>query len=102
MGTDVKTPLVAWKHVCKPKSIGGLGVRPAGHFNNSALAKLSWKILIDHNNWWVQIVRRKYSRKSNSLKFVKNNIPLLLGVEFLIPEICYTMACAGLLEMERI
>lgn len=49
-GSDVKTPLVAWKHVCQPKSIGGLGVRPDSHYNNSALAKLGWKILTDHIN----------------------------------------------------
>lgn len=62
-GSDVKTPPVAWKHVCKPKSIGGLGLRPASHFSNSALAKLGWKILTDHNNWWVQIVRKKVLKK---------------------------------------
>jgi hypothetical protein len=58
-GSNIRSPLVAWKHVCQPKSLGGLGVRPANVFNNSSLAKLGWKLITDPNNWWAQIVRKK-------------------------------------------
>ena len=40
--------------------MGGLGVRPTNVFNNSALAKLGWKLITEPNNWWAQIVRKKY------------------------------------------
>lgn len=64
-GSDVSSPPVAWKEVCKPKSLGGLGIRPTSFFNNAALSKLAWKVINDHDNWWVQIVRQKYLRNSN-------------------------------------
>uniref|UniRef100_UPI0005C8FB06 uncharacterized protein LOC105353379 n=1 Tax=Fragaria vesca subsp. vesca TaxID=101020 RepID=UPI0005C8FB06 len=53
-GTEMKQSPVAWKDICKPKALGGLGIRPSTFFNNAALAKLSWKIITDKNNWWVQ------------------------------------------------
>jgi hypothetical protein len=58
-GSNIKFFPVAWKHVCQPKSMGNLGVRPANVFNNSALSKLGWKLIIEPNNWWAQIVRKK-------------------------------------------
>lgn len=64
-GSDAKSPPIAWKEVCKPKTLGGLGVRPAKFFNNAALAKLAWKLVKDPDNWWVQIVRQKYLRDTN-------------------------------------
>ncbi|KAH0987452.1 hypothetical protein GBA52_014629 [Prunus armeniaca] len=34
------TPPIAWKDVCMPKDLGGLGVKLANQFNLAALAKL--------------------------------------------------------------
>ncbi|KAL6194503.1 hypothetical protein ACLB2K_035587 [Fragaria x ananassa] len=62
-GTDMKQAPVAWKDICKPKALGGLGIRPSAFFNNAALAKLAWKIITDKNNWWVQVITQKYLRK---------------------------------------
>ncbi|KAL6213773.1 hypothetical protein ACLB2K_013215 [Fragaria x ananassa] len=42
---DMKCPHVAWEQVCQPKAVGGLSIRPAGFFNNAALAKLAWKVI---------------------------------------------------------
>ncbi|KAI5312444.1 hypothetical protein L3X38_041617 [Prunus dulcis] len=53
---------VAWKEVCMPKDLGGVGVRMANHFNLAALAKLGWKCITDHSNWWVKVVSQKYLR----------------------------------------
>ena len=64
---------MAWKEVCKPKFLGGLGIRPANLFNNAALAKLAWKIIKDHDNWWVQIIRQKYLRNSNFFQATKKD-----------------------------
>ena len=44
-------------------NLGGLGVRPSSFFNNAALAKLAWRVISDNENWWSQIVRRKYLNK---------------------------------------
>ncbi|KAL6210713.1 hypothetical protein ACLB2K_015945 [Fragaria x ananassa] len=52
-GTDMKQAPVAWNYICKPKVLEGVGIRPSAFFNNVALAKLAWKIIIDKNNWWV-------------------------------------------------
>ncbi|PRQ27069.1 putative reverse transcriptase zinc-binding domain-containing protein [Rosa chinensis] len=59
-GSSSTSPPVAWEQVCSPKSKGGLGIRPVSCFNKAALAKLGWKVITDHNNWWVEIVRKKY------------------------------------------
>lgn len=54
-GSDASSPAVARKDVCKPKAVGGLGVRPASFFNNAALAKLALKTLKELDNWWVEL-----------------------------------------------
>ena len=46
-GSNSRLCPVSWEQVCKPKQVGGLGVRPAAFFNNAALAKLAWKALRD-------------------------------------------------------
>ena len=61
-GSEASSPPVAWKDICKPKAVGGLGVRLASYFNNAALAKLVWKTLKEPDNWWVELVRKKYLR----------------------------------------
>lgn len=30
------------------------------HLNNACLGKLSWKVLTNEDNWWVQLTRMKY------------------------------------------
>ncbi|XP_056695811.1 uncharacterized protein [Spinacia oleracea] len=54
------TPLISWDTICKPKSLGGLGLRRTRPLNKAFLAKLGWKILQDNNNLWTSIVRKKY------------------------------------------
>lgn len=56
---------IAWNDVCTSKKSEGLAIRNLEHLNDAYLAKLGWKILTDHNNWLVQIVRRKYLHKEN-------------------------------------
>ncbi|CAL9019658.1 unnamed protein product [Prunus brigantina] len=45
-GNNTKVPPVAWKDICLPQNLGGLGVRSVDHFNQAALAKLGWIYLI--------------------------------------------------------
>ena len=42
---DKGMPLVAWDKVCRPKQLGGLGLRKTSAVNTAFLAKLGWKIL---------------------------------------------------------
>ncbi|CAL2236971.1 unnamed protein product [Prunus armeniaca] len=62
-GNGCKVPPIAWKDICLPQSLGGLGVRSATHFNKAALAKLGWICLNDSSNWWAQIMAKKYLKK---------------------------------------
>ena len=69
-------PLVAWDKICRPKQLGGLGIRKTAAVNIAFLAKLGWKFLTQPENYWVQQVRAKYesveqffacrSKRSNS------------------------------------
>lgn len=70
---DSKNPPVAWEQVCTPKSIGGLGIRPSAYFNKAAVAKLGWKIIMDHSNWWVQIVKNKYLKNHSFFETKKKS-----------------------------
>lgn len=71
-GSD-KNPPISWKDVCLPKDLGGLRVRLTNQFNLAALAKLKWKCLTDHSNWWVKIVTQKYLRHENFFTLKKKS-----------------------------
>lgn len=72
-GNQVKVPPVAWKDICLPLNLGGLGVRSAALFNKAALAKLGWICLSDPSNWWAQIVIKKYLKKEGFLGTTKKS-----------------------------
>ncbi|CAL9002650.1 unnamed protein product, partial [Prunus brigantina] len=70
-GNNTKVPPVAWKDICLPQNLGGLGVRSVDHFNQAALAKLGWICLMDSSNWWAHIVAKKYLKKDGFLEVAK-------------------------------
>jgi hypothetical protein len=49
---------VKWDTVCKPKKLGGLGVRDT--VNISLLAKWRWKLLEDDMTMWKEVLKSKY------------------------------------------
>nr|UBX54584.1 Line-1 retrotransposon [Lupinus angustifolius] len=51
---------VAWDDVCKPKELGGLGVRNLSVFNDSFLGKWKWRRIIDNEAFWVKVINSKY------------------------------------------
>ncbi|CAJ2647958.1 unnamed protein product [Trifolium pratense] len=51
---------VKWDTVCKPKKLGGLGVRDIRAVNISLLAKWRWRLLEDDNAMWKEVLKSKY------------------------------------------
>jgi len=58
--TEKGLPMVAWDTICRPKKLGGLGLRKTSAVNTAFVAKLSWKFLTQPNNYWVQQMRARY------------------------------------------
>lgn len=60
-GKDNKRKMnwIAWKNICKPKSIGGLGCLSNKNMNLISLARLCWKL--DNGTMWAsKIIHEKY------------------------------------------
>jgi hypothetical protein len=55
-----KTCWVKWEDVCRPKNMGGLGVRDLRLVNISLLAKWRWKLLSSEKEVWKDVVAAKY------------------------------------------
>jgi hypothetical protein len=51
---------VKWDTICKPKHLGGLGVRDARVVNISLLSKWRWRLLSEDNSMWQKVIKRKY------------------------------------------
>ena len=49
-----------WDSICKPKFMGGLGLRKSEDFNQALLTKLAWEVQKNEDKLWVKIFRRKY------------------------------------------
>lgn len=52
--------LKAWKDICQPKELGGLGFRLFHEMNLALLAKLAWKVAIDEDSLWTRVMKAKY------------------------------------------
>lgn len=46
--------------MCLSKARGGLGIRSTTSINEAMIGKLSWRILIEENGLWADILRAKY------------------------------------------
>jgi hypothetical protein len=51
---------VKWDTVCKPKKLGGLGVRDIRAVNISLLAKWRWRLLENDKAMWKEVLKSKY------------------------------------------
>uniref|UniRef100_A0A7N2KWM9 Nascent polypeptide-associated complex subunit beta n=1 Tax=Quercus lobata TaxID=97700 RepID=A0A7N2KWM9_QUELO len=54
------SPEVAWKKVCKPVEIGGLGIQKIGLFNQALLGNWLWRFGKESNRLWRQVIVTKY------------------------------------------
>ncbi|CAN1831532.1 Putative ribonuclease H protein At1g65750 [Linum perenne] len=61
-----KVHLVKWEVICKPKELGGLGLRSAKSLNQAFLLKIAWGILKRPYELWVELLLTKYLKKSSN------------------------------------
>ncbi|CAN1120274.1 Putative ribonuclease H protein At1g65750 [Linum perenne] len=74
---------VNWQTVCKPKSLGGLGLRSARDLNRAFLMKIVWGLISRPNDLWASVMATKYFNKESrgfSLKRRKGNSNVWRGV----------------------
>jgi hypothetical protein len=57
--------LLAWDNICKPKSLGGLGIRSMDFMNHSLLARLGWKLTSKQPLLWVTALTSKYVKEGS-------------------------------------
>ncbi|KAK2387063.1 hypothetical protein QL285_060888 [Trifolium repens] len=51
---------VKWDTICKPKYLGGLGVRDIRVVNISLLSKWRWRLLSEEQSLWQKVIKGKY------------------------------------------
>ncbi|XP_026443765.1 uncharacterized protein LOC113343881 [Papaver somniferum] len=53
--------LLAWDSLNASKQEGGLAFRNLDQFNNALIAKLAWRLCIESDKLWVQVLKPKYA-----------------------------------------
>ena len=59
-GNQRKTHWVKWVDLCEPKSEGGMGFKELLLFNDSLLAKQTWRLLHNKNSLFYRIFKSKF------------------------------------------
>lgn len=52
--------LINWEVLCRPKEVGGVGLKCAATMNKALLIKLAWRLLNEEEPTWSKVVRSKY------------------------------------------
>lgn len=55
--------MVNWDTLCKPKRIGGLGLKKIALQNEALLMKLGWRLFKDNHEVWAHLLHCKYINK---------------------------------------
>ncbi|CAN1181981.1 Putative ribonuclease H protein At1g65750 [Linum perenne] len=63
---DRKMHLVSWEHICKPKALGGLGLRQARQLNHAYMVKLAFIFMQKSDLLWVKVLQAKYFKETNA------------------------------------
>jgi hypothetical protein len=66
-----KWALVSWDKVCKPKSLGGLGLRDPGKLNNTMGEKIWWHWLKITEELWEKIWKHKYTPNTPQAQLIR-------------------------------
>ncbi|XP_026436221.1 uncharacterized protein LOC113334099 [Papaver somniferum] len=64
---------IGWDNINLPKDQGGLGFRYLEKFNIALICKLVWKIVTEHDEFWVNILSAKYFKDYSILHLQKLN-----------------------------
>ncbi|KAJ1377867.1 Endonuclease/exonuclease/phosphatase superfamily [Sesbania bispinosa] len=65
---------ISWEKICKPKQLGGLGIRNIHDFNCALIMKVGWNLIINPDAFWVKVIRSKYSCGSGTIPLVRNRM----------------------------
>ncbi|XP_074296243.1 uncharacterized protein LOC141624234 [Silene latifolia] len=63
-----KISWVAWKRLCKPKSMGGMGFRDFLKTNQALLGKQAWRLITSPDCLWARLMRSKYYENASFLE----------------------------------
>lgn len=63
----------AWKIICKPIHQGGLGIKNPHQFNVALLTKLASRLIAEHDQLWVKLLKAKYYPNSHPLEASKKS-----------------------------
>jgi hypothetical protein len=77
--------LKAWGSLCKPKEMGGLGLRRMREVNLALISKLGWNLLNNIDLMWVSQLHCKYLSSSSFLSPSSFLLPLGYGKASLNP-----------------
>ncbi|GKU89943.1 hypothetical protein SLEP1_g4011 [Rubroshorea leprosula] len=69
-GSDVanKQHLVNWRTVCRPRHLGGLGLRSAKENNQVLISKLGWQLISNQNKPWCRALSTKYLKGESLIR----------------------------------
>ncbi|CAN1777598.1 Putative ribonuclease H protein At1g65750 [Linum perenne] len=57
---------VNWETVCRPKNLGGLGLRNARDLNKAFLMKLVWSLVSRSEELWAKVLITKYMTRTEN------------------------------------
>lgn len=61
----MRTHLVKWEKVCRPKKFGGLSLHTCNNNNEATLAKLGWNLVFEKDSLWKKVLKNKYNIPTN-------------------------------------
>ncbi|XP_074291036.1 uncharacterized protein LOC141617788 [Silene latifolia] len=73
-GVDyLRSLLVSWEKICRPKHEGGLGLNCAIQWNKAAVGKLVWWLATKPDQLWVKWINAVYIKGDNWLEYSSTN-----------------------------
>lgn len=76
-GTDnkKKAALIKWENICRPKKIGGLGIKNLMWQNEALGAKLAWRMFQNKESKWARILYNKYLNPNDPISLFRTKNP---------------------------